>query len=147
VGEFSDFAAAFYVARDDTPNPVHAAEGVGETLALLAWCLFGIAVVGDVLHQATWEVVAFALLSLTLTRMLPNYLALVGTGEPVSSRLSLGWFRPRGLASIVLQEGVPGAEPIAHVVACTVVFSLVLHGITANPLANWIAGSVRRSSS
>ena len=51
---------------------------------------------------------------------------------------------PRGLASIVfaiivLQEGVPGGELIALVVACTVMLSLVLHGITANPMSRWIA--------
>jgi NhaP-type Na+/H+ or K+/H+ antiporter len=147
----SGYIAAFvggmlfgFIARDNTHRLVHAAEGIGETLALLTWMLFGIAVVGEVLDQATWKVLVFALLSLTLTRMLPTYLALSGTGESPASRLFLGWFGPRGLARIVfaiivLQEGVPGGELIALVVACTVVFSLVLHGVTANPLARWIA--------
>lgn len=148
----SGYIAAFaggmlfgFIARDNTHRLVHAAEGIGETLALLTWMLFGIAVVGDVLDQATWQVVVFALLSLTLTRMLPNYLALKGTGETPASRLFLAWFGPRGLASIVfaiivMQEGVPGGELIALVVACTVAFSLILHGISAKPLATWIAG-------
>ncbi|MHA3978757.1 cation:proton antiporter [Halovulum sp. GXIMD14794] len=147
----SGYIAAFtggmlfgFIARDSTHKLVHGAEGIGETLALLTWLLFGVAVVGEILDQATWQVVAFALLSLTLTRVLPNYLALSGTGETPASRLFLGWFGPRGLASIVfaiivLQEGVPGGELIALVVACTVMLSLVLHGITANPMARWIA--------
>lgn len=130
---------------------MHAAEGIGETLALLTWLLFGVAAVGDVLDQATWQVVAYALLSLTLVRMLPNYLALAGTGESPASRLFLGWFGPRGLASIVfaiivLQEGVSGAKLIALVVACTVVLSLILHGVTANPLARWIAKAGKQAT-
>jgi NhaP-type Na+/H+ or K+/H+ antiporter len=151
----SGYIAAFtggmlfgYIARDETHRLVHAAEGIGETLALLTWMLFGIAVVGDVLDQLTWQVALYALLSLTLVRMLPNYLALAGSGESSASRLFLGWFGPRGLASIVfaiivLQEGVPGAELIALVVACTVVLSLILHGVTAKPLSQWIAESER----
>ncbi len=151
----SGYIAAFtggmlfgYIARKETHRLVHAAEGIGETLALLTWMLFGIAVVGDVLDQLTWQVAVYALLSLTLVRMLPNYLALAGSGESSASRLFLGWFGPRGLASIVfaiivLQEGVPGAELIALVVACTVVLSLILHGVTAKPLSQWIAESER----
>ena len=94
----SGYIAAFtggmlfgYIARDETHRLVHAAEGIGETLALLTWMLFGIAVVGDVLDQLTWQVAVYALLSLTLVRMLPNYLALAGSGEflrqPPISRL------------------------------------------------------------
>ena len=67
-----------------------------------------------------------------------------GSGEAAYSRLFLGWFGPRGLASIVfaiivLEKGIPGGEFIALVVTCTVFVSLVLHGVTANPLSNWIA--------
>ncbi len=148
----SGYIAAFaggmlfgFIARDNTHKLVHAAEGIGETLALLTWLLFGVAVLGDVLDQATWAVVLYAVLSLTLVRMLPNYVALSGTGESSASRLFLGWFGPRGLASIVfaiiaLQEGVPNGEFIALIVACTVALSLILHGISANPLAKWVAG-------
>jgi len=151
----SGYIAAFtggmlfgFIARDNTHKLVHAAEGIGETLALLTWMLFGVAILGGVLEHATWAVVVFALLSLTVVRMLPNFLALAGTGEPAGSRLFLGWFGPRGLASIVfaiivLEEGVAGGELIALIVACTVVFSLILHGVTANPLARWISTAGR----
>lgn len=147
----SGYIAAFtggmlfgFIARDNTHKLVHSAESIGETLALLTWMLFGVAILGDVLDHATWMVVGYALLSLTLVRMLPNYLALSGTGERPASRLFLGWFGPRGLASIVfaiivLEDSVPHGEEIALIVACTVVLSLVLHGVTANPLARWIA--------
>jgi NhaP-type Na+/H+ or K+/H+ antiporter len=83
--------------------------------------------------------------------MVPIYISLMGSGEPASSRLFLGWFGPRGLASIVfavivLDEGLPGARLIALAVACTVTMSLVLHGMTANPLAGWIAGKCSSSN-
>lgn len=92
----------------------------------------------------TWQVLVFALLSLTVVRMLPIYVALAGSGESNASKLFLGWFGPRGLASIVfavivLDAGLPGAELMALVVACTVFISLILHGLTANPLARRIS--------
>lgn len=144
IAAFSGGMLFGVIARNDTHDLVHSAEGIGEVLALLTWMLFGVAVLGDVLALATWSVVIYALLSLTLIRMVPNYLALSRSGEPVNARLFLGWFGPRGLASlvfaiIVLEEGVAGGEFIALVVACTVVLSLVLHGVSANPLARWIA--------
>jgi NhaP-type Na+/H+ or K+/H+ antiporter len=83
----------------------------------------------------------YALLSLTVIRMLPVFLSLTGTGESAASKLFLAWFGPRGLASIVfaiivLNEGLPGAQFMAMVVVLTVFLSLVAHGISANPLAN-----------
>ena len=73
--------------------------------------------------------------------MLPIFLSLSGTGESTVSKLFLGWFGPRGLASIVFaiivgNKGVPGGHFIAMVVVLTVFFSLVAHGISANPLAH-----------
>jgi len=84
--------------------------------------------------------VVYALLSLTVVRMLPIFLSLAGTNETTASKLFLGWFGPRGLASlvfavIVVNEGVAGGEFIAMVVILTVFFSLIAHGISANPLA------------
>ena len=126
-----------------THELVEPAEGIGDTLALLTWMLFGVAIVGQVFEQMTWQVFVFALLSLTVVRMLPVYASLIGTGETHASKLFLGWFGPRGLASIVftvivMDSGMPGAELMAQVVVCTVFISLVLHGVSANPLANRI---------
>jgi NhaP-type Na+/H+ or K+/H+ antiporter len=82
----------------------------------------------------------YALLSLTVIRILPIYLSLSGTGESPSSKLFLGWFGPRGLASIVfaiivINKDVPEGKFIAMVVVLTVFLSLVAHGISGNPLA------------
>jgi NhaP-type Na+/H+ or K+/H+ antiporter len=75
-------------------------------------------------------------LSLTIVRVLPMYVALAGSGESQRTRLFLGWFGPRGLASIVfavivLDTGLPGAEMMSIVVASTVLFSLIAHGVSA----------------
>ncbi len=118
-------------------------EAMSETLALMTWLLFGAMVVGSIATQWDWTVLLYAVLSLTLVRMLPVFLALSGTGEDTASKLFLGWFGPRGLASIVfaiivLNEAVPNGGFIALVVATTVLLSLVAHGVSANPLAKWI---------
>jgi NhaP-type Na+/H+ or K+/H+ antiporter len=146
----SGYIAAFaggllfgFKAKKATHRLVLASEGVGETLALMTWFVFGATVIGQSFQQFTWEMLVYALLSLTVIRMLPVFLSLSGTGESTSSKLFLGWFGPRGLASIVfaiivLNKGVPGGEFIAMVVVLTVFLSLVAHGVTANPLANLI---------
>ena len=143
----SGYIAAFtggllfgFKAKDATHRLVLAAEGTGETLALMTWFVFGAAVIGQSVEYFTWEMLVYALLSLTVIRMLPIFLSLSGTGESTSSKLFLGWFGPRGLASIVfaiivLNKGVPEGKFIAMVVVLTVFFSLVAHGVSANPLA------------
>jgi NhaP-type Na+/H+ or K+/H+ antiporter len=148
----SGYIAAFvggivfgYNAKEATHKLVFAAEGIGETLALVTWMLFGAMVIGKTYEFFTWQVVAYALLSLTVVRMLPVYLSLSGTLEDARSRFFLGWFGPRGLASlvfaiIVLNAKLPGSKLIALVVICTVFFSLIAHGISANPLAKKMAG-------
>lgn len=133
------------MAKDATHKLVLAAEGTGETLALVTWMLFGAMVIGPAFQMFSWEVVVYAVLSLTVIRVVPIFLSLTGVGESVPSRLFLGWFGPRGLASIVfaiivINAEVPGAELLATVVICTVLLSLVAHGVTAHPLARWLAG-------
>ena len=72
--------------------------------------------------------------------MLPMFVSLTGSGESTTSKLFLGWFGPRGLASIVfaiivLNSGVEGGGVLAMTVVCTVTLSIFAHGLTANPLA------------
>jgi NhaP-type Na+/H+ or K+/H+ antiporter len=143
----SGYIAAFtggllfgFKAKESTHKLVLAAEGTGETLALMTWMLFGAIVIGQSVQHFTWEMLVYALLSLTVIRMLPIFLSLSGSGESTASKLFLGWFGPRGLASIVfaiivVNKGVPGGQFIAMVVVLTVFLSLVAHGVSANPLA------------
>jgi len=131
------------MAKDSTHRLVHAAEGAGEVLALMTWVLFGAAVIGDTYDLLSWEVFVYAVLSLTVIRIVPIFLSLAGTGESVSSRMFLGWFGPRGLASIVfavivMDANLPGSRFISAVVVTTVILSLVAHGVSAKPLAAWL---------
>lgn len=125
-----------------------AAEGAGDLLSLLTWVAFGAAVVGPALALLTWEVALYAVLSLTVVRMLPVYLALAGSGFRPDARLLVGWFGPRGLASIVfavivLDARLPGADTLIATVAGTVILSVVAHGLTARPLADAYARRVK----
>jgi NhaP-type Na+/H+ or K+/H+ antiporter len=129
-----------------------AAEGTGDTLALITWVFFGSAVVGHVAAHLTWQVVIYALLSLTLVRMLPVYLVLAGMGLRSGVKLFMGWFGPRGLASIVfavivLDRNLPGGGTMVITVACTIILSVLAHGISANPLVAMLGANTRRSQS
>jgi len=146
----SGYIAAFvggmlfgHLAKEATHNLVLAAEGTAESLAMVTWLLFGAAVVAENMGLLTWEILLYSLLSLTVIRIVPIFLSLTGSGESTSSRLFLGWFGPRGLASIVfaiivLDAELPGSHFLAIVVVTTVFLSLVAHGVTAKPLAAWI---------
>jgi NhaP-type Na+/H+ or K+/H+ antiporter len=124
-------------------------EAEGQLLSLSVFFIFGVLVLGAI-QPLSWEVALYALLSLTLIRMLPVALSLYGTHLRGVSVLFAGWFGPRGLASIVLglivvEEAplLPGREEIEAVVALTVLLSVLLHGVTAVPLSAVYARRVR----
>lgn len=140
IAAFSGGLLFGFKEKESTHKLVLAAEGIGETMALMTWMLFGAIVIGQSVEHFTWAMLGYALLSLTVIRVLPIFLSLAGSGESTSAKLFLGWFGPRGLASIVfaiivLNKGVPQAKFMAMVVVLTVFLSLVAHGISANPLA------------
>jgi len=127
------------VARGSAHDLVLDTEGVGETIGMLTWVLFGSVVIPGVIDSLNGQVIIYALLSLTVIRMVPIVQSLTGAGESIKSKLFLAWFGPRGLASIVfavivLNNDLPGAELISIVVACTIILSAFAHGLTANPL-------------
>lgn len=116
------------------------AEATCDTLTLITWVAFASAVVSLSLEEITWQIILYAILSLTLVRIVPVFLCLLGTALDVEGKLFVGWFGPRGLASIVfavivLDENLPGSQTLAITVACTVVLSVLAHGLTANPWA------------
>jgi len=132
--------------KDHRETFLRAAEGTGDTFALLTWVIFGASVVGQAFQYFSWAIVLYAGLSLTLIRMLPVFVSLAGLGVSVEGKLFLGRFGPRGLASIVfavivLHAHLPHANLLAHVVSCTVVLSILAHGLTANP---WARGFGKR---
>jgi NhaP-type Na+/H+ or K+/H+ antiporter len=121
------------------------AEHTGEALALLTWVVFGGIVVARLIDRVTWPALLYAVLSLTVVRMLPVFLCLIGTRTSTADKLFIGWFGPRGLATIVfavlvLDEKLPGNDTIMLAAGWTVLLSVIAHGITANPLVTWMAG-------
>jgi len=122
-------------------------EELGGLANAVTFIVFGAAIVGPVLAGMTWTVALYGVLSLTVVRMLPVAVALVGTRARPPTVAFLGWFGPRGLASIVfavivLDEGnLPNIATITVVVVFTIVVSVYAHGVTAQPLtaryASW----------
>ncbi len=127
-----------------------AAEGIGDTLALITWVIFGTAVIGHSTGLFTWQLALYALLSLTLVRMLPVLLVLGGMKLRTDEKLFMGWFGPRGLASIVfavivINKHLPGGDTIAITVVATVVLSIIAHGLSANPFVAALAERIKRA--
>ena len=152
----SGYIAAFvggllfgHFAKEHTHKLVMAGEGIAELLAMLTWVAFGEAAVGQSWAGMTLDVVIYSLLSLTLIRMLPNVIALTGTGEKLETKLFLAWFGPRGLASIVfciivINADLPSESVLVSTVVCTVTLCVIAHGLTANA---WAKGIGRRLKS
>ncbi|HTX69405.1 MAG TPA: cation:proton antiporter [Thermoleophilia bacterium] len=114
-------------------------EETGDLLACFVWIGFGALVLGPVLTRLTWHVVLYAVLSLTVVRMIPVAVAMVGSGARRPTVAFMGWFGPRGLASLVfgllvVERGVPEQGTLLATVALTVALSVILHGLTSAPL-------------
>jgi sodium/hydrogen antiporter len=116
-------------------------EAEGRLLSLSVFFVFGALVIG-LTRDLRWEVSLYAILSLTVIRVLPVALSLLRTRLAGASVLFAGWFGPRGLASIVLglivvaeTPRLAGQDDIEMVVALTVLLSVLLHGVTATPLS------------
>jgi NhaP-type Na+/H+ or K+/H+ antiporter len=120
-------------------HSVEFAQDWGQLINLAVFFLFGGLAV-KAWPQLTCPMLAYALLSLTLVRMAPVALALLGTGLNRATVLFMGWFGPRGLASIVLglvfleqETRLPGEDTIRLVVIVTVFISIFAHGLSASP--------------
>ena len=126
------------------------AEHTGEALALLTWVVFGGIVVARMIDRVTWAALLYAVLSLTVVRMLPVFLCLIGTRTSTADKLFIGWFGPRGLATIVfavlvLDQKLPGNDTIMLAAGWTVLLSVIAHGVTANPLVKAIGTRAREA--
>jgi NhaP-type Na+/H+ or K+/H+ antiporter len=142
----SGFVAAFVggatfgsVVRDEHPNVGEHSEGLAYILTMLSFFIFGAIMLGPILGDITIKVIVYAALSLTVIRMLPVAMAMIGTDLHSRTVAYLGWFGPRGLASlvfvvtIVTDSGLPNTELIIAVVTATVGLSVFAHGATAWP--------------
>ena len=125
-------------------------EADGTQFSLFVFLLFGLVMVPMAWPYWDASMVAYALLSLTLVRMVPVGLSLLGTGLDARSVLFVGWSGPRGIASVlylalvVQQFGVERHTTVFAVIVLTVLLSVVLHGLSAAPLS---AAYGRRQSS
>ncbi len=154
--EGNGFVAAFvaglafgFVARDECHTAADFTEDEGQLLALLTFLFFGALLLGPRLDRLTVTVALCALASLTLARMVPVAISLIGQGLAWPTVAYLGWFGPRGLASILFGLAVvedadlTNGELVLDVVAWTVAASIVLHGLSAGPAAaryaDWFA--------
>lgn len=115
-------------------------EQEGQLLSLAVFFIFGVSALGFV-DEVTWEIALYAALSLTVVRMAPVAVAAAGQGLDRGTVAFMGWFGPRGLASIILALVVAEEEPdlpalgaILATVTVTVLASVLAHGISAPPL-------------
>jgi sodium/hydrogen antiporter len=114
---------------------------LGELLNGVTLLVFGAVLLWPALDSLSWSIVLYAVASLTIVRMLPVAVAMLGTGARRQTVAFLGWFGPRGLASIVFalivveEADLPHATTILLTTYATVGLSVLLHGITAAPLA------------
>jgi NhaP-type Na+/H+ or K+/H+ antiporter len=144
----SGFIAAFvggfatgYVFRDAGNILTDFTSAEGMLLSLGVFFIMGV-IIAPLLPLVTWQILLYAILSLTIIRMLPVAISLIGTNMNMDSILFMGWFGPRGLASIVLAlvalelvPEFPGMNTFILTVSITVLLSIVLHGITALPFS------------
>ena len=117
-------------------------EEVGALLAAATFVVFGGTLLEPALGHLTWAVAGYAVLSLTVVRMLPVAIAMIGTRATARTLAFLGWFGPRGLASIVFavlvldaKGTLPNEQVILTTVFVTIGLSVLAHGLTAAPLS------------
>jgi NhaP-type Na+/H+ or K+/H+ antiporter len=142
----SGFIAAFVAGftfgrlRPGGDDVSYLLDELGEFANAVTFIVFGAAIVGPVLAGMTWTAGLYAVLSLTIARMLPVAISLVGTHPRPTTVAFVGWFGPRGLASIVFtvivldEANLPNITTITVTVVFTIVLSVYAHGLTSRPL-------------
>lgn len=134
----------------DSKRVLHRGQEFGEflsqPLALFVFFILGAVVVPEFVQYVTWRVVLYAILSLTVLRMIPVLLSLMREKIELKEKVFIGWFGPRGIASVlyffILYQAVPRNDDTNVVFATillTVVMSVVLHGLSAVPYCRWMA--------
>jgi NhaP-type Na+/H+ or K+/H+ antiporter len=122
------------------PEELAFLEQASGAVSLLVWLAFGAIAVPIALDRLDWTLLLYAVLSLTVVRMIPVAVALIGSGTDRNTVLFVGWFGPRGLASLVfallaLEEIGAAADEAVAIIGATVLLSVLAHGISAAPLA------------
>ena len=145
IGAFAGGLTFGAMVRDHCRQLFEFAEAEGQLLTLMTFLLFGAVMLPEAMGGFDARVVLYALLSLTVIRMVPVALSLLGTGVHWRTVGFLGWFGPRGLASLLFAllvldgSGSEVTHTIMSVAVFTVALSTLLHGLTASPAARWYA--------
>jgi len=147
------FVAGFtfdWLHREREGTVTYLVDEGGELADAVTFIVFGAVILGPALSEMTWQLALYAVLSLTVVRMIPVALSLIGTGAQPATVLFLGWFGPRGLASIVFgvmlldDSDLASEHTLLLAVVATVGLSVIAHGLSAGPgatrYANWFAG-------
>ncbi len=160
----SGFIAAFVggmvfggLRRHRGGNVSYLMEQTGAVLAAVTFVVFGAILFGPALGDLTWQIALYAVLSLTLVRMVPVAISMLGTSARRPTVAFLGWFGPRGAASIVFalllleeENALPNQDVILTTAFVTVGLSVLAHGATAAPLstryADWLDARSARSN-
>ena len=150
------FVAAFVAGiayrvgtKEDLEESLGFTHDTAQLGSMVVWFLFGAVMLPELRH-AGWREFLFGAIALTVVRMVPVALSLVGAGLDRETVAVIGWFGPRGLASVVfalLAEGTLAESDSLHVLAAitaTVLMSVVLHGATAAPISARYAASQRQ---
>ena len=134
--------ALFSSATRELPAyALNLAEDVGLLLSLVVWFIFGSVINQVVASGIGWRVVGYAILVVTVVRIVPVMLSLIGSTITRREALFIGWLGPRGLATIVfgllavIELTGADADLAADVMVTTVLVSIVVHGLSYGPLA------------
>ncbi|MET0966075.1 MAG: cation:proton antiporter [Nakamurella sp.] len=128
-------------------DALHFTEDAGTMLSLIVWFIFGSLVNVALGSGALWAAVPYALIALTVVRILPVMASLFGSGVSARDAFVLGWLGPRGMGSIVfgllayIGLSAPENDTVADVMVATVALSVVLHGLSAGPIGAWYGRS------
>ncbi len=146
IGAFVGGLLFGYLTDEAKHELILAAEGTADALTMVTWIIFGVGVVGQVAGAFSPQILLYAVLSLTVIRIVPVLIALQPLRLTMRDRLFVGWFGPRGLATVVfsmmvLQSQLPEAELLVVTAACTVLLSVILHGLSAVPVIHRLYGS------
>jgi NhaP-type Na+/H+ or K+/H+ antiporter len=126
--------------RDAGGEVTYLVDEGGELFNAVTFIVFGAVILGPLLDEVSWQVLLYAALSLTVVRALPVALAMLGTGARPPTVAFLGWFGPRGLASIVFavilldDTELPHLDALLLAITVTIAVSVYAHGLTARPL-------------
>lgn len=151
ITDGNGFVAAFVgglvfgnVAGRSGEKEVYFVDQSSDMASMISWLIFGALAIPVIQDSWTWTMLGYAVLSLTVVRMLPVVLALLGAGLDRYSVVFVGWFGPRGLASVIFAlialEDLHGAgADVVAVISLTVLLSVMAHGFSAVPAANRFA--------